>query len=126
MEGRRRRLQTVAANMANLATYGFLKVTKETPFDAILWFGRNHPSHVCLIDEEGKETWIVVMSNGRFFRYDCIEDRSSIKTAAFSPYVTKIAPGSFEGFESLENVSWFKEKTQVSKASFSGCPFNLP
>jgi hypothetical protein len=109
--------------MANLATYGFLIVTEETPLSAILWFARDHPSHVCLIDKKGKQILIAVMSNGRFFRYNCIQDRSSIKTAAFSDKVTKIAPGTFERFTSLETVSWNKEKTQVCEGSFSGCPF---
>ena len=111
--------------MANLATYGSIQVTKGTPFSAMLGFARDHPSHVCLTDKKGKETWVWVTESGRFFRYDCIEDLASIKTAAFSPYVTSIAPGTFEGFTSLETVSWFKEKTQVSEESFSGCPFKL-
>ena len=111
-------------NLKNI--HGSLRnVTKETPSDVINWFLSRYRSHVCLTDKEEKEIFIAVDKDGHLFRYDCIEDLSSIKTAAFSPFVKKIAPGTFDGFTSLEIVSWDKEKTQVSEESFTGCPFNL-
>jgi hypothetical protein len=98
---------------------------RDTPFATLCHFGRAHPSFVGLTCGEHTEIWVSVKCNGQPADQDAMDAaRAECTQASFSPYVTSIAPGFFEGFGVLRDVS-VSPKTRVTEESFRGCP-SLP
>lgn len=105
-------------------THGF-EDERDTPFATLCDFGRAHPWHVCLTCGEHADIWVSVKCNGQPADPDAMAAaRARCTQASFSPHVTLIASGFFEGFGVLRKVSVSPE-TSVTEASFSGCP-SLP
>lgn len=103
-------------------THGF-EDERDTPFAALCDFGRAHPSHVCLTCGKHFDIWVSVKHNGQPADQDAMDAaRARCTLASFSPHVPSIAPGFFDGFGVLREVS-VSPGTRVTEASFRGCAY---
>lgn len=108
-----------------LAQPRWIEVDRATSFADKCAFGRAHPSHVCMICGR-TEIWVSVLDDGQPADRDGMEAaRARCTVASFSPHVALIAPGFFDGFGVLRDVSVFPE-TVLTEASFRGCPYSPP
>lgn len=99
---------------------------RDTPVATLCSFGRAHPSHVGLTCGKHFEIWVSVEPNGQPADPDAMDAaRAQCTLASFSPHVPSIAPGFFDGFGVLRDVS-VSPGTRVTEASFRGCPYSPP